>query len=72
LRRARTSANQAPTRISPIRAGVAQYAASGPHTAAITGAASSDANVTAATASNRRRGVRTRANSTAMNGGHTQ
>ena len=44
-----TNARNAPTRISPRRAGVAQYAASGPHTYAITGAAAMAARVTAPT-----------------------
>src|SRR6476619_5054995 len=41
-----TNASRAPIRISPTRAGVAQYAASGPNTAAVTGAATTNTSVT--------------------------
>ena len=44
-----TQASVAPTRISPKRAGVAQYAASAPNTRPMTGAATTNAAVSAAT-----------------------
>ena len=55
-----------------MRAGVAQYAASGPHTAAITGAATANAAVTAARVIVRLRCDRTRPSTSSIVGGHTQ
>ena len=60
-----TTATSAPTRISPSRAGVAQYAASGPATTAVSGATTAPPAASAPTISTRRRRcVRSTATST--------
>ena len=51
-RNAQRNAHSAPTRISAARAGVAQYAASAPHTHAINGAAAAKHAVTTLTVTN--------------------